>query len=177
MRLMATVALGLAVGAAMAGIPPAGVAANAATFDQTFAVAQAMIPPTGMGDTDKAMAAAHMAAAARMNMRYPQPVRVGDLIGYPVLDDNSRTLGYVRQVVRMAGDKIELIVAYNSWCGWCGFDARLIAVPIEVVGIFGRQIASLDMPPSEFASAVTWNGSGATVLGNDETIKVALARR
>jgi hypothetical protein len=118
-----------------------------------------------------------MAAAGRMKKRYPQPARVGDLIGYAVLDDNSRTLGYVRQVVRTADGKIELIVAYNSWCGWCGIDRRLVAVPIEVVGVLGRQIASLDMPPSEFATAPIWNGSGATVLGDDETIKVALARR
>jgi hypothetical protein len=44
-----------------------------------------------------------------------------------------------------------------------------------VVGVFGRQIALLDMPPGEFASAPTWQGSDA-MLGNDESIRVALAR-
>ena len=165
--------LGAAIGATVQG----ELAASASRQDGAFALAQAMIPPTGMGDADKAMAAANMAAVERMNKRYPQSARVGDLIGYPVLDNNSRTLGYVRQVVRMADGKIALIVAYNSWCGWCGINTRLIAVPIEVVGVLGRQIASLDMPPSDFAAARAWNGSGATVLGNDETIKVALARR
>jgi hypothetical protein len=169
--------IGLALGAAIGAVLPIETAASASRQEGGFAVAQAMIPPTGMGDADKAMAAANMAAVERMNKRYPQPARVGDLIGYPVLDDNSRTLGYVRHVVRTADGKIELIVAYNSWCGWCGIDTRLIAVPIEVVGLLGRQIASLDMPPSEFAAAKPWNGSGATVLGNDDTIRVALARR
>jgi sporulation protein YlmC with PRC-barrel domain len=169
--------IGLALGVAICGMLQTEAAAIALRQDGAFAVAQAMIPPTGMGDADKAMAAAHMAAAERMNKRYPQPARVGDLIGYPVLDDNGRTLGYVRQVARTADGKIELIVAYNSWCGWCGIGARLIAVPIEVVGALGRQIASLDMSPSEFAAAPIWNGSDATVLGNDEMIKVALARR
>jgi hypothetical protein len=169
--------IGLTLVAALGATLQTATAANAAHPDGAFAVAQAMIPPTGMGDADKAMAAANMAAAERMKKRYPQPARVGDLIGYPVLDDNSRTLGYVRQVVRTADGKTELIVAYNSWCGWCGIDTRLIAVPIEVVGVLGRQIASLDMPPSEFAAAATWNGSGATVLGDEETVKVALARR
>lgn len=168
--------IGLAIVVAIGPLLQQATAANTSRLDGGLVVAQAMIPPTGMGDADKAMAAAHMAASERMNKRYPQPVRVGDLIGYPVLDDNSRTVGHVRQVVR-TGDKIELIVAYNSWCGWCGFDTRLIAVPIEVVGVFGRQIASLDMPPSEYASAPTWNGAGATVLGDNETIRVALARR
>ena len=33
-----------------------------------------------------------------MARRFPQPVKVGDLIGLPVYDDNQSTLGYVRQV-------------------------------------------------------------------------------
>ena len=73
----------MALGAAICGVLQTAAAANAAHPDGAFAIAQAMIPPTGMGDADKAMAAAHMAAAERMNKRYPQPVRVGDLIGLP----------------------------------------------------------------------------------------------
>lgn len=139
-----------------------------------FAVAQAMIPPTGMGAEDKAMAAQHMAAAERMRRRFPQPVRVGDLIGIPVRDSDSRTLGYVRQVVRTPRGDIELIVDYGGWFGW---GARPIAVPIEVVGIFGRQLASLDMPRSAFAAAPTWHDATATVVPRDALIAVALARR
>jgi len=41
-----------------------------------------------------------LTAEQRMQARYPQPVRVGDLIGLPVLDDSARTLGYVREIVR-----------------------------------------------------------------------------
>ena len=41
----------------------------------------------------------------KMQRRYPQPVRVGDLIGLPVLDDQDRTLGRVKSVVRTAGGK------------------------------------------------------------------------
>ena len=108
-----------------------------------------MIPPTGMGPGDKAMAAHDMAEAERMQRRFPQAVRVGDLIGLPVLDDDSRTLGHVRQVVRTPQGKIELIVDYG---GFFGFGTRLVAVPIEVVGIFGRQLASLDMPRQEYAA-------------------------
>src|SRR5437763_34063 len=36
----------------------------------------------------------------RMNRRYPQPVRVGFLIGLPVLDQRDSTYGYIRAVVR-----------------------------------------------------------------------------
>ena len=110
----------------------------------------------------------------KMNRRFPQPVRVGFLIGLPVLDEDDNTLGRVRQVVRTPEGKISLIVSYG---GWFGFGARPVAVPIEVVAILARQIAALDMPPNEFAAAPTWQGTGAQVLPNDETIRIALGRR
>jgi hypothetical protein len=130
---------------------------------------QAMVPQTGMGDADKPMP-----MDERMRRRFPQPVRVGDLIGLRVLDDDDRTIGFIRQVVRTPQNKIALIVAYD---GWFGFGSRLVAVPIEVVGILGRQVASLDMPPAEYAAAPTWHDASAHVLGPDDTIRIALARR
>ena len=112
----------------------------------------------------------------RMQARYPQPVRVGDLIGLPLLDDSHRTLGHVREVVRTTSDKIELIVDYNGLFGFFGWDTRPVAVPIEVVGIRGRELASLDMPRGEYASAPTWRKNGDTVLPQNATIRVALTR-
>jgi hypothetical protein len=145
---------------------PAG--ATAQVSNPPVVLAQAMVPPTGTDDANKPMP-----MAERMNRRFPQPVRVGDLIGLPVLDDRSSTLGFVRQVVRTAAGKIELIVSYSRWFGWFG---RPVAVPIEVVGIEGRQLASLDMPRSEYATAPTWQAQDATALPDDATIRVALAR-
>jgi hypothetical protein len=144
--------------------------ADAATLgsDPLMVVAQAMVPPTGMDDANKPMP-----MVERMNRRFPQPVRVGDLIGLPVLDNRSSTLGVVRQVVRTAAGKIELIVSYSRWFGWFG---RPVAVPIEVVGIEGRQVASLDMARGEYATAPTWQGQDATTLPDDATIRIALAR-
>ena len=49
-----------------------------------------------------------------MQARFPQPVRVGDLIGLPMLDDSACTLGHVREVVRTPENKIELIVSYGG---------------------------------------------------------------
>ena len=163
-------ALGLTIVCAIGLAVPA----NAAAPDRAFVVAQAMIPPTGMGAADKAMAAEDMAEAERMRRRFPQAVRVGDLIGLPVLDDSSHTLGYVRQVVRTPQGKIKLIVDYGGLLGW---GARPVAVPIEVVGILGRELASLDMPPSEYSAAPTWRETDETVIPNNDNIRVALARR
>jgi hypothetical protein len=144
--------------------------ANAADAPVVLAqvLAQAMIPPTGMDD-----AAKPMPMVERMNRRFPQAVRVGFLIGLPVLDDSASTLGYVRKVVRTPAGKTQLIVSYSRWFGWFG---RPVAVPLEVVGIEGRQIASLDMPRSEYAAAPTWTAADATLLPDDVTIRIALAR-
>ncbi|MGB6537172.1 MAG: hypothetical protein WBF58_14545 [Xanthobacteraceae bacterium] len=130
--------------------------------------AQAMVPPTGMMDAKKPAP-----MEQRYLSRYPQPARVGDLIGLPLLDLHASTIGYVRQVVRTRQGKIEFIVAYSRWWGWFG---RLVAVPIEAVGIEGRQLVSLDMPLPAYESSPTWHGGNVAVLPSDATIKVALAR-
>jgi hypothetical protein len=142
--------------------------ATASVSTPPIVLAQAMVPPTGMDDANKPMP-----MAERMNRRFPQPVRVGDLIGLPVLDDRSSTLGFVRQVVRTAAGKIELIVSYSRWFGWFG---RPVAVPIEALGIEGRQLASLDMPRKDYAAAPTWQDRDATALPDDATIRIALGR-
>jgi hypothetical protein len=147
-------------------IIPAGTTAQVS--NPPIVLAQAMVPPTGMDDASRPMP-----MVERMNRRYPQPVRVGDLIGLPVLDDRSSTLGFVRHVVRTSAGKIELIVSYSRWFGWFG---RPVAVPIEAVGIEGRQVASLDMARSEYAAAPTWQGRDAAALPDDATIRIALAR-
>ena len=130
--------------------------------------AQAMIPPTGMMDSERPMP-----MNERYLKRFPQPARAGDLIGLPMLDHRASTLGTVRQLVRTADGRIQLIVSYSRWWGWFG---RPVAVPLEVVGIQGRELVSLDMSPDEYAKAPTWRDAGATALPPDATIRIALAR-
>jgi hypothetical protein len=177
MKLRLTVAA-LFVGAASvltaASAAPRGETAPGGDTGRGFVVAQANIPPTGMGDNDMAMAAANMAAEERMNKRYPQPIRVGALIGARVSDNDSRTIGYVRHVVRTPQDKIDVIV---DCCGWFGWDSRPVAVPIAVLGVFGREVASLDMPRGDYARAPRWQSAGVTVLPSNDTVRIALARR
>jgi hypothetical protein len=76
-------------------------------------------------------------------------------------------------VVRTPQGNIELIVSYSRFWGWFG---RPVAVPLEVVGIEGRQLVSLDMDSDEYARAPTWQGNDTTALPNDATIQIALAR-
>jgi hypothetical protein len=93
-------AMGLAVPANATTPVPAG--------SRLIVVAQAMIPRTGMMDAQNAMP-----MNERYLKRFPQPARVGDLIGLPVLDLNTKTLGHVQQVVRTPDDKIKFIVSYS----------------------------------------------------------------
>jgi hypothetical protein len=111
---------------------------------------------------------------AIMSRRFPQKVKVGDLIGLPMLDDNDVTLGHVQRVVRTPEGKIRLIVGYSKWFGWFG---RPVAVPIEAVAILARQIASLDMPPNEYEAAPTWSEGKDVPIPDNDVIRIAVTRR
>jgi hypothetical protein len=111
---------------------------------------------------------------AKFKRRFPQNVKVGHLIGLPVLDDNDVTLGHVQEVVRTPEGKIQLIVSYSKWFGWFG---RPVAVPIEVVTLLALQLDSVDMQPGEYAKALTWTQGKEQILSAGETIRVALGRR
>jgi hypothetical protein len=114
----------------------------------------------------------------KMNRRYPQPVRVGFLIGLPVLDGRDSTFGYIREVARTAEGKIVLVVPYRAWFGWAPTDwgRKTVAVPIETVAILARQVAALDFSREQFAAAPAYTPQGAT-LPPDETIRIAVYRR
>ena len=109
-----------------------------------------------------------------MERRFPQKVRVGDLIGLPMLDYDDRTMGHVTNVVRTADGKIKLI---STCCGYFDWNRHQVAVPIETVAILARQIDVLDITRDDFFGLVGWNGSDGTTLGADETIRIAISRR
>jgi hypothetical protein len=110
----------------------------------------------------------------KMRRRFPQPVKVGDLIGLPVLDWDDITIGHVRHVVRTPAGKIQLIVTYGGFLGW---GQRLVPVPIEVVAILARHLAALDMPRTEFDAAPAWSASQTTPILPTEMIRIAITRR
>jgi hypothetical protein len=158
----------IVLAAAMNWPSPASTTMAVPAGSRAIVVAQAMIPRTGMMDAENPMP-----MKERYLKRFPQPARVGDLIGLPVLDLNSKTLGYVQQVVQTPAGEIEFIVGYSRWWGWFG---RPVAVPLEALGIEGKHLVSLDMPPSEYDAAPTWHDRGATPLPADATVRVALSR-
>jgi len=155
-------ALGLLL-ATMSLAAPANATTPVPAGSRLIVVAQAMIPRTGMMDEQNPMP-----MNERYLKRFPQPARVGDLIGMPVLDLYAKTLGYVRKVVRTPAGEIKFIVGYSQWWGWF---ARPIAVPLEALGIEGGHLVSHDIQPSEYDAAPT-----CTPLPADATVRVALSR-
>jgi len=115
----------------------------------------------------------------KMQKRFPHPVRVGDLIGLPVLDDDDSTIGYVREAVRTGEGKVVLIVPYSAWFGWARSEwrKRPVAVPIETVALLARQINAIDMPRSDFDEAPTWTPDKGKPIPPEEKTPIALGRR
>lgn len=119
----------------------------------------------------------NFSAEQKFARRYPQPVKVGFLIGLPVLDPQRSTYGYIREVVRTAEGRVLLVVPYRACLGWAPVDwgRKAVAVPLETVAIQGRQVAALDFSPADFATAPAYAGQG-TALPPGETIRIAVSR-
>lgn len=167
--LVAGVALAVAVGDASADQPSRGIVLTAAPqAEKNPAEARNETPPS---------------PEEVMNRRFPQPIRVGDLIGLPLLDWEDSTIGFIRQVVRTPEGKVRLIVPYSRWFGWAWFaetttwGKRPVSVPLETVAILGRQVAALDMSREDFDAAPTWSVTQGQPIAPDETIRIALTRR
>ena len=160
--------------AAMSVVWAAPAGAQVAAPDPVVAQGALSAAPAEPAQEKMQAAAVDNSPEAIMSRRFPQKVRVGDLIGLPMLDDNDVTLGHVERVVRTPEGKIKLIVGYSKWFGWFG---RPVAVPIEVVAILGRQIASLDMPPAEYAAAPSWTAGKDMAIPDNDTIRIAITRR
>jgi hypothetical protein len=168
-------------GIAFANLNFAGAATRAL---ESIAVADAGTDAAQSSRTDPMPVQKEPTPEERMSARFPQPVRVGHLVGLPVLDSGDSTIGYVQEVVRTQDGKIQLIVPYRKHLGWARegsvFDwgaRRPVAVPIEVVAILALQIDVLEMNRADFDKAPTFSPENSKVITPDETIRIALNRR
>jgi hypothetical protein len=109
-----------------------------------------------------------------MNARFPQQVRVGDLIGLPVQDEDDRVLGYVTDVVRKPDGRIVLVMPEGAWLWRSG---RPVPIPIETVAILARHLNLLDIPRDEVPKLPTWDSAQGSPIARDDTIRIAIGRR
>ncbi len=111
-------------------------------------------------------------AAAR---RFPQPVRVGDLLKRTVLQplESQPSLGSVQTVVRRADGRIDIILKFDV-AFW--IFTRPIAVPVDAMALLGAAMEVVDFTPGQLDTFKTDDGAGATPLPPDSIIQVGLAR-
>jgi PRC-barrel domain len=122
-----------------------------------------MPPPPGMSLAESAA------------MRFPQPVRVGDLLGREVLRpvESQEVLGRVRRVVRDKNGQINVVVDFG---GFLGFGSRPIAVPVDAMVLLGQDMEIVAFTPKQLRQFPTFSPSGTTALPDDAIIKVGLAK-
>jgi hypothetical protein len=122
-----------------------------------------MPPPPGMSLAESAA------------MRFPQSVRVGDLLGRDVLRpvESQDVLGHVRQVVRDSKDQIVVVMDLG---GLFGFGTRRIAVPVDAMVLLGQDMEVVAFTPDELRRFPTFSPSGTTTIADDAVIKVGLAK-
>ncbi len=114
------------------------------------------------------------ALAARAARRFPQPVRVGDLIRRQVLRpvEQQDVLGRVASVVRLPDGAVLIVVNLG---GVLGVGTRPVAVPVEAAALLGEHVTVLDLSPEQLRALPSFDGAGAA-LGPDEVIRVGLTR-
>ncbi len=111
-------------------------------------------------------------AAAR---RFPQPVRVGDLLHRQVLRplESQPTLGWVRNVVKQPDGSLAVVIDYG---GFYGLFSRPIAVPVDGMVLLGKTMEIVDFTPDQLRQFKNFDATGTTALPADSIIKVGLAR-
>ena len=108
-------------------------------------------------------------------MRFPQPVRVGQLLGRVVLQpvEKQTVLGHVRGVVRDAGGQVVVVMSFG---GFLGLDTRLIAVPLDAMVLLGdvMEVAAYTLP--QLRGLPTFTAAGTTPVAADTVVRVGLAK-
>lgn len=125
----------------------------------------------GGGTATPAMA---LSAAERAEMRFPQPVRVGDLTDRLVIEPSNHqgVIGRVAGVAR-SGERVDLIVRYG---GLLGFGTRTIAVPAATTALLGQYVQVLDLDAAQLEALPEWTAAAGTPVGNDERIRIGINR-
>jgi hypothetical protein len=116
-----------------------------------------------------------MSLAESAAMRFPQPVRVGDLLGRDVLRpvESQDVLGHVRAVVRDSTGQILVVIDFG---GLFTFGSRRIAVPADAMVLLGQDMEVVAFTPDQLRHFPTFLPSGTTSIAEDAIIKVGLAK-
>ena len=116
-----------------------------------------------------------MSLAESTAMRFPQPVRVGDLLHRLVLRpvESQDILGRVHAILR--NDQGQIVVILNIG-GVYGYGGRLIAVPVDAMVLLGQDMDVVAYTPAQLAQFPTFVSQDAQPVPDDTTIKIGLAK-
>ncbi len=126
-------------------------------------------PPAALAQTS-----APAAGEPAVDNRFPQPVRVGDLVGRQLLEPTEAqpVLGRVEGVTRAADGTLALVVRVG---GVLGVGGHPVAVPVAAVALLGEHVALMDLKPDALRALPT-AAANAAQLGPEERIQVGLVR-
>lgn len=140
----------------------AGVLLSTSTLAQSHTPG-GMPPPSGMSLADSTA------------MRFPQRVRVGNLLHRVVLRpvESQTVLGRVAQLVTDGHGTIEVVVDYG---GFFGIGRRPIAVPLDAMVLLGADMEVVAYTPDQLQDFPTFSAAGTIPLPSDTIVKVGLAK-
>ncbi len=103
--------------------------------------------------------------AAFAAKRFPQPVRVGDLINRTVLQptESRSVLGRVVLVVRLDDGTQAIVMQYG---GLWGLGGRNIAVPTDAMVLLGDELEVLDLTAEQLRGLPRYDGAGRMLDAN-----------
>ena len=107
--------------------------------------------------------------------RFPQPVRVGDLLHRAVLkpQENQDALGRVEHVVRGPDGVVRVVMSSG---GLLGLGTHPIAVPVDAMVLVGQVMEVVGLTPQQLRALPAYKGGDGVELPDDAMIKVGLGK-
>jgi hypothetical protein len=108
-------------------------------------------------------------------LRYPQPVRVGDLANRLVLEPSNHqgVLGRVDSIARTADGSLLLVVRYG---GLLGFGTRKIAVPLATTTLLGQFMQIVDIPVAALDVQPSFDTASTMRLEDNDIVRIGINR-
>ncbi len=110
--------------------------------------------------------------AAQAARRFPQPVRVGDLLHRLVLKpvESQDVIGRVERVLRGPDGAIRVVISFG---GLFGVGTRPVGVPVEAMVLLGQAMEVVGLTPPQLRALPPPEG---VALPADAVIAVGLAK-
>lgn len=118
---------------------------------------------------------AGMSLAASAAMRFPQPVRAGDLVGRTVIraTESQDYVGTVRGLVERRDGTVLAVIGLG---GFLGFGVRTVGVPIDAMVLVGDVMEVTAFTPEQLHGFPTFDPAGTAPVPPDAVLRVGLAK-